>query len=205
VLVPLGSLDPVDGAVLSDAFVTAHAAIAPALRRLGPGAVAVVLGLGGVGSAALQLLRALTPARAIGIDRDASRLAGTGADEAIPAEDAAPRVRELTDGEGADVVFDVVGDAGSVASSLAMLRNRGHYSVIGGGRATLEFGLYTVPPGSSFHTTFAGSVCDLRAVVALATAGRISLTATRYALRDAGRAYADLAAGRIPGRAVVVP
>ena len=74
-LVPLGDLDPRDAAPLSDAALTPYHAIKLALHQLVPGTSAVVIGVGGLGHMAVQILRALTPARVIATDVDAAKLA----------------------------------------------------------------------------------------------------------------------------------
>ena len=73
-LVPLGDLDPRDAAPLSDAALTPYHAIKLALHQLVPGTSAVVIGVGGLGHMAVQILRALTPARVIATDIDAGKL-----------------------------------------------------------------------------------------------------------------------------------
>src|SRR5215208_3751245 len=68
-LVPAGGLDLVLAAPLTDAALTPYHAIRAALPVLRPGVTAVVIGIGGLGHAALQLLRALTATRVIAIDQ----------------------------------------------------------------------------------------------------------------------------------------
>ena len=60
-LAPLGDLDPILAAPLTDAAVTPYRAIRRSLDRLGPGSVAVVIGIGGLGHLAVQILRAAHP------------------------------------------------------------------------------------------------------------------------------------------------
>jgi propanol-preferring alcohol dehydrogenase len=74
-LVPLGRLDPVTTAPLSDAALTPYHAIKTALPLLTPDATVLVLGVGGLGHMAVQILRALTPARLIAGDIDDVKLA----------------------------------------------------------------------------------------------------------------------------------
>ncbi len=62
-LVPLGDLDPVEAAPLGDAALTPYHAIARSRAALVPGTTALVIGVGGLGHMAIQILRALTPAR----------------------------------------------------------------------------------------------------------------------------------------------
>src|SRR3954453_14616489 len=59
-LVPLGDVDPLHAAPLTDAGMTALHAVQRARRLLEPGATAVVVGIGGLGHLAVQFLRATT-------------------------------------------------------------------------------------------------------------------------------------------------
>jgi len=68
-LVALGDADPVAAAPLADAGLTPYHAIKMALPRLaGGGKHAVVIGLGGLGLVAVQILRAITGAQVIATD-----------------------------------------------------------------------------------------------------------------------------------------
>jgi propanol-preferring alcohol dehydrogenase len=73
-LVPIPDLDPVAAAPLADAALTAYHAIKRWLPALRPGATAVVIGIGGLGHMAVQLLRALSNARVMALDvRESAR------------------------------------------------------------------------------------------------------------------------------------
>jgi propanol-preferring alcohol dehydrogenase len=112
-LVPLGDLDPVANVALTDAGLTPYHAIKPSLPKLVPGSTAVVIGAGGLGHVAIQMLRALSAARVVALDIGEDKLAfakEVGAHEAFTSDaGAVERVRELTDGKGAEAVFDFVG------------------------------------------------------------------------------------------------
>ncbi|CAM5542342.1 L-threonine 3-dehydrogenase OS=Streptomyces glaucescens OX=1907 GN=tdh PE=3 SV=1 [Streptomyces glaucescens] len=58
-LVPLEGLDPVAAVRLTDAGLTPYHAVKRSLPKLLPGSTAVVIGAGGLGHVAIQLLRAL--------------------------------------------------------------------------------------------------------------------------------------------------
>lgn len=82
--------------------------------HLGAGETLLVTGAaGGVGSAAVQLGKAMGARvlAAVGTDAKAELVRSLGADEAIvySRESLKDRVRELTDGRGADVVYEPVG------------------------------------------------------------------------------------------------
>src|SRR5918912_325181 len=78
-LVALGDVDPIRAAPLADAGLTPYHAIRRALP-LAPGAGAVVIGVGGLGHVAVQLLRALSACRRIvAVDRRAEALEAAAA------------------------------------------------------------------------------------------------------------------------------
>jgi NAD+-dependent secondary alcohol dehydrogenase Adh1 len=131
------SLEPSDVAALADAGLTAYHAAAKAARRLGPRDRAVVIGAGGLGHIGIQVLKALTSAELIVVDRNAAavELARTiGADHGVVADgNHVERVLELTGGHGAEVVVDFVGVGGATAEGVRMLRQAGDYHVVGYG------------------------------------------------------------------------
>ena len=67
------SLEPSDVAALADAGLTAYHAAAKAARRLTPRDRCVIIGAGGLGHIGIQVLKALTPAELIVVDRNPER------------------------------------------------------------------------------------------------------------------------------------
>ncbi len=67
-LVAIGELDAAVAAPLSDAALTPYHAIKRVAAQLRPGATVVVIGVGGIGRMAVQLLRALTKTRVVAVD-----------------------------------------------------------------------------------------------------------------------------------------
>src|SRR5205823_14038104 len=65
-LVPIGDLDATQAAPLTDAGLTPYHAIAG--LTLGEDSTAVVIGVGGLGHVAIQILRAVTHARVVAVD-----------------------------------------------------------------------------------------------------------------------------------------
>ena len=63
-LAPLGDLDPVDAAPLTDAGITPYHAVKRSLPLLVPGSTAVVIGAGGLGHMAIQILARADPSDA---------------------------------------------------------------------------------------------------------------------------------------------
>jgi propanol-preferring alcohol dehydrogenase len=208
-LVPLGELDPADAAPLTDAGLTPYHAIKRSLLLLVPGANAVIIGVGGLGHLAIQILRALSPATIIAVDQraDALALAGElGADHTVEAgADAAIRVRELTGGGGADVVIDLVGADTTLALGASVVRPLGHLTIVGIAGGTLPVSFFSIAYEASVATTYWGSLPELVEVIALASSGRIRPRVHRFTLDDALDAYAAMRSGALEGRAVIVP
>ena len=208
-LVPLGELDPRDAAPLSDAALTPYHAIKLALHQLVPGTSAVVIGVGGLGHMAVQILRALTPARVIATDVDAAKLAlavDVGADHAIDAgEDAAAQIRALTGGRGAALVLDCVGSDSTLALDTQVVAKGGAVMVVGVAGGTLEYRFNTLPSDASLTHPYWGSIVELAEVLELARAGRITPHAEHFPLERVADAYERMRSGTLSGRAVITP
>ena len=208
-LVPLGDLDPVDAAPLTDAGLTPYHAIKRSLPLLVPGSTAVVIGIGGLGHLAVQILRAITAARVIAVDTrpEALQLAERGgADHTVVSGDTATgEIWELTKGLGADVVLDFVGADPTIALATTVARPLSAVTVVGIAAGSYPFGFFTVPYEASLATTYWGSRPELMEVLELARAGHIHTEVHRFSLDDGPRVYEQLAAGKLTGRAVVTP
>jgi len=206
-LVPIGDLDPVIAAPLSDAALTPYHAIAEARDRLVPGSTCVVIGVGGLGQMAIQLLRATTGANVIAVDTDDAKLEiarGFGAQIVRSGETAAAEIRALTSG-GAQVVLDMVGNDATLALAAKAIRTQGRIVIIGLALGTLPVNFFAVPYGAEIATSYWGTVTELVELVALARAGKLRLEVERFPLARATEVYAKLRAGQIRGRAVLVP
>ncbi len=208
-LLPLGDLDPRDAAPLSDAALTPYHAVKRSLGLLVPGSTAVVIGVGGLGHMAVQILDALSPARVIAIDTSTDKLAlarEVGADEAVPAgEDAAKAIVELTSGRGAELVLDMVGADDTLALAAEIVRFESHLTVVGLAGGTFQFGFGALPFECQISLPYWGSGVELMEVLDLARAGRIRAHTKRFPLDRVGDAYAAMRDGKLTGRAVICP
>ncbi len=121
--------DPAAVAPHADAGLTAYHAVKKVAHLALPGSTSVLLGVGGVGHIALQLLRELGSSTVIGVDPNAERrqlAQELGADEVLPADGVVDAVRDLTGGRGADLVIDFVGSDATHADGMAMLARARH-------------------------------------------------------------------------------
>jgi NAD+-dependent secondary alcohol dehydrogenase Adh1 len=201
--------DPADVAALADAGITAYHAVRKAVPALYPGTTAVVQGAGGLGHIGIQALAALTATRIVVVDRnpEALELAGRlGADETVLADGGeVDAVLGLTGGTGAEVVFDFVAEQGAENEAWRMTAPAGSLYVIGyGGELripTLDF----VAGEKNVIGNIVGTYNDLAELMVLAQAGKVTLHTKRYRLDDALDALHDLDAGRVRGRAILVP
>ncbi|MFG2958388.1 alcohol dehydrogenase catalytic domain-containing protein [Streptomyces sp. NPDC048291] len=209
-LVPVGDLDAVQAAPLTDAGLTAYHAVATVGAPLADGASVVVLGVGGLGHLAVRILRATTTAQVLAVDvrEEALTLADAcGAHFAtLPRPDTARVLRARTGGTGAVAVFDFVGSRASLELGVAVLRAGGDLVVVGSGGGELTVRKPgALPPGTRISLPFWGTVPELRRVVALAREGALRVEVERYPLSGAPEAFERLRAGAVRGRAVVVP
>ncbi|WP_181311729.1 alcohol dehydrogenase catalytic domain-containing protein [Nocardioides campestrisoli] len=209
-LVPAHGIAPEQAAPLTDAGLTAYNAVRLSRDAMVEGSTVLVLGIGGLGHLALQLVKHLTPARVVAVDVSAAArdlAAGLGADVVLdPATmPVAEGVRALTDGDGADVVLDFVASGDTLPAAVRSLAPGGELSVVGVGAAAVPVAVKTMPLGSTVRTPYWGPRGDLEEVLALSRQGVLAVHTTSFALEEAERAYELMRTGGLVGRAVVVP
>ncbi|MBA3417619.1 MAG: NAD(P)-dependent alcohol dehydrogenase [Geodermatophilaceae bacterium] len=200
---------PSDVAALADAGITAYHAVRKAVPLLYPGTTAVVQGAGGLGHIGIQCLAALTATRIVVVDRNPDALAlakQIGADETVQADgNQVEAVKELTGGEGANVVFDFVAEGGAENDAWQMTGPDGSQFMIGyGGEVkipTLDF----IAAEKNIIGNIVGTYNDLAELMVLAQAGKVTLHTKTYPLDSAVEALDDLDNGRVRGRAILVP
>jgi NAD+-dependent secondary alcohol dehydrogenase Adh1 len=209
-VVKLGpGLEPKDIAALADAGLTAIHAVKKAIGVLGAGTRVVVIGAGGLGHIGIQCLKAYTPAEVIVIDpsEPALALAGEmGADRTVKVDGQhVDTVRELTDGRGAEAIIDFVGEKGAIEDGIAMVQDGGFYYVIGYGENINIPTIDVISREISFIGNLVGTYTDLQDLMTLTAQGKVSLHTTTYPLDAINDAMADLDAGRLQGRGILIP
>jgi len=208
-LIPLGDLDPRVAAPLTDAGLTPYHAVVRSLDRLFAGSTAVVIGIGGLGHMAIQIIKAISPATVVALDVDAEKLelaTEVGADLAILSdEDAVATIRDRTSGLGAELVIDMVGSETTMRLAAQVAGIRSHLTVVGLAGGTLPFTFGSLPFECSVAMPYWGSAIELMEVLELARQGRISTHVHQFGLDEVPLAYEKLREGRLVGRAVIVP
>ncbi len=209
-LIPLPTnLDPSVAAPLTDAGLTPYHAVRRSWQKMSPDATVVVIGVGGLGHMAVQIIKATTAAKVIAVDSKHEALAlalEVGADETLESnEKTAMAIREITGGHGADVVLDFVGSESTLKMALAAARTLGDVTLIGIAGGSIPFSFFSQGYEVSLQTTYWGSKPELIEVLHLASRGLIHAEHSRYSLDDSAEAYVDLAAGTVRGRAVIIP
>jgi len=142
-----GNLDLVRAAAITEVWITAWLNVFKEAGLLGGETLLVHGGASGVGTAAIQLAKALGPAAVIvtvGSQDKAAACKALGADHAIlyKDEDFSKRVLEITGKRGADVILDHIG-AAYLEPNLSCLALYGRLVIIGllgGAKAELNIG-----------------------------------------------------------------
>ncbi|WP_324650104.1 alcohol dehydrogenase catalytic domain-containing protein [Georgenia sp. H159] len=200
-LLPLGGLDPVRAAPLTDAAATSYRAV----RRASPWLRTdhdrvVVIGAGALGKFAIQFLRLLTPARVIAVDVSAAKRAEAltlGAHEARTGDELA--------GRRAEVVLDLVVEHDTLALAAGLVPPGGMIMRIGSGNGSLPFGRGVLPPEVTLTSARGGSISDVSAVVDLARAGKIRWDVEPIPLSEVAAGLRRLERGEVTGRLVLTP
>jgi propanol-preferring alcohol dehydrogenase len=215
-LLHVGDMDLVRAAPLTDAGLTPYHAIELARDKLRPGTTCVVIGIGGLGHMAVQILVATTAVRIVAVDTSMAALdlaTRMGAQHVVPAgPDAVDRIRELVGPapDGADVVLDFVGAQPTVDTARQVVATGGQVLLVGLAGGTLPVRPVadeppTMPLETSVEVPFWGTRAELAEVIALARQQVLHADVRTFPLERAPEAYDLLRRGEIHGRAVIVP
>ncbi len=107
------------------------------LVNLSLGKSVVIIGLGPIGCMMIDLARIMGAIKVIGVQRsklrmDIAKQYGADAYIASEEEDVVKRCRELTDGEGPDIVITAAGSVESHEQAVEMVAHRGYVNLFGG-------------------------------------------------------------------------
>jgi propanol-preferring alcohol dehydrogenase len=181
------------------------------LARLAAGDVVLVYGVGAVSFGLIQLAR-LSGAEVVAVSRTPAKLEkamALGAAHALNGNDGkvAERVREITHGHGADVVFELVATRETMAASTGALAKRGRLVFIGYSEDS-----YTVHPiqlvitEASVTGSVGNTLEELVRAVDLVARGRIRTVVDRtLPLGEFQKGIDALQKGQLIGRAILKP
>ncbi len=209
-VVPLApGTDPVPLAPYADAGITAYHAVKKIAPETYPGSTVVVIGIGGLGHFAVQLLREMTTAKVVAVDTSDERLAFAkrlGADHGVLAaqDGGIAGVLDYTNG-GADIVMDFVAERGTPDNAMRMLRKGGTYSIVGYGGTVTPAMLEMIFRELTIVGNLVGTYNDLAELMELAHQDKVHIASVEFPLDTANDVLHDLEAGKIVGRAVLRP
>ncbi|MEL7151629.1 MAG: alcohol dehydrogenase catalytic domain-containing protein [Pseudomonadota bacterium] len=159
----------------------------------------LVIGAGPIGNLHVQLLRTIGAAPIIVTDVSSERLAMAPAGYAVLPDALEETVMQATDGRGADIVIESVGNIGLYKQAQRLTRKGGHLAVFGltGAGETLPIDiLQTILTETSLKGSVAGIGQDMHDALTLLTYGRIDtrpFVGADYALDDIQDAFDSFA------------
>jgi S-(hydroxymethyl)glutathione dehydrogenase/alcohol dehydrogenase len=206
---------PLDrAAILGCSVFTAYGAVHN-VGDVRAGDTVAVVAAGGIGLNIVQMAAAHGAERIVAVDISDDKLElarRMGATDTVNSRDEDPQqaVRALTDGHGVDVAFEAFGSAATVRTAVDLVDDGGRVVLVGiapaGVEAQIDIARVVRRKIQILGSYGARAGRDMPAVLALVAEGRISLddlVTDTYPFAEADRAYKDLDARRIRGRAVV--
>ena len=209
-LVSIDGLNPAQAAPLACAGVTTYSALKKFGERITTDPL-VIIGAGGLGLMAIEVLKALGGMGAIVVDRDPSKLEAArqaGALHVIDANehDAVQQIQALTQG-GSRGVLDLVGATSTLDLAVNSTARGGQIVICGlmGGDFNLAIPIIPMRP-LTIQGSYVGSLLELKEQVSLfRRTGMKPIPVTTRPLDEANLAMEDLLAGRVLGRTVLIP
>jgi len=202
-------------APLTDAGLTPYRGIKK-LRdagALGPNRILGVVGVGGLGTYAVQYARLLGGgATVVALARNLDKLAiarDSGADHVIQTkgkstEDVRKELAKATGQGELDAVIDCVGHEDMLRMGFELLSVAGHYASVGLVGDRIDMPLFPlVAREYTYHGSFWGNYNDLSEVMALASQGKIRHTVKSISFDQINENLELLRTGDIVGRAVI--
>lgn len=184
-----------------------------AVRHTPPGLgdLVAVQGAGPIGLVTLQAAVAAGAGRVVVVEPNEARCSlarELGATDTVAPDEAGDLIRELTSGQGADVVYEAVGRPETIQQAVDRVRRGGSVSLIG-----FPIGKATIAPGSWLLKEVVVSAAlaythdDFDRCMGMIADGRIRLEpmhTSTVPLSQLGAAIADLASGTSPETKVLV-
>ena len=209
-LVPIHDLDPAIAAPLTDAALTPYAAIKRSATKLTGDEFVVVIGVGGLGHIAIQILAATTGSTIIACDITQDKLdfaKKMGAQHVVNSKDpdAAEQIVKITGVKRAKVILDFVGSNPTVALGAKVVSLNGDHTIVGLGGTDFPFKFENIKFGTNMCMPYWGSKAELEEVVGLARQGKIHVEIEKFPMDQILEVYDRMREGKLKGRAVLIP
>jgi alcohol dehydrogenase, propanol-preferring len=209
-LVNIDGVPPEAACSYACAGLTAFSALRK-LPDLGPNDHLVIIGAGGVGLMALQLVREVTDARIVVVDISDPNLEAARKlveCETINSRDQPPypQVKAVTGRAGAAAVIDFVGNGETAGLGVSLLAKNGILILVGlfGGELTIPTPALPLK-NITLRGSYTGSLPELRELIGIVRAGRLApMPVTCYPMDDAQTLLERLRTGEVVGRAVLL-
>ncbi|MGI4896788.1 MAG: alcohol dehydrogenase catalytic domain-containing protein [Janthinobacterium lividum] len=205
-VVHLGSLDPKVAAPLADAGATAYGSFLDIRPYLEDDGYVAVIGVGGVGGMAVQLLRTLSSVHVIAVDLpdrlDIAR--ANGAQHVVASSPSArDEIMEITGGRGVQASIDIVGSDDTLALCAGITASLGAVSLVGLAGGTLPFNFMSLQWGVRLFSSTTCSLGNLSKLVSIVEREQLTVQHQAFAFDDVEKGYDALRAGKVAGRAVI--
>jgi len=210
-LLDVGTLHPEEAASYACAGLTAYSALRKALP-LDADEDLVMIGAGGVGLMAAQIVRAMTDARVTFVDLDPRKLdAAREFGDFDVLDGSRTDVREAllarTEGRGVAAVIDFVGSTQTASMGQALLAKNGTLIIVGlfGGEMRVPTHFFPLR-NATIRGSYTGSLEELRELLTLVREhGVRPLPVACHPVDAVPHILEEMRQGRVIGRAVVVP
>ena len=204
----IGNLNPEEVAPLSCSGITAFHALNEA--KVESDELLVIIGVGGLGSIAIQLAKKLKNVNLAAIDVDEKKLSFAselGSDYVInPMKEDPLNSLLKMHGSGADAVIDFVNSSRTAEMAFNLLNKGGRQVCVGhyGGAINIPLNILTLK-SIKIIGSHVGTIRELMELINLAQRGVIKPVVSTYRLEDAKVVLEKLNKGEIVGRAILTP
>jgi propanol-preferring alcohol dehydrogenase len=210
-LLDIGSLDPATLAPHACSGLTTYSAI----NKLDPEVYTkhpiLIMGAGGLGLMAIEILRAMNGHGAIVVDIDPVKLEAAKSAGALATingndSDALEQIVAANGGQPLRAAIDLVGSTQSTETAFNALIKGGTLVIVGlfGGAAPWPLAFIAMR-AIRIQGSYTGSLNELKALLELVKAGKVKpIPVTTHSLDQASHVLQDLHDGKVVGRAVLV-
>lgn len=203
---PIHNLKPSEAAPIACAGITVYEAIKEyVLPRARPGCSALIIGVGGLGHIAIQILKKLTDLEVIAVDKNEQKLGlaqKLKADHVLEYED--KLLEKLRKMPNICATLDLVGTDKTLKLGYECLTTQGILVVIGAAGGILKY-RGPDPKRREIVGPIIGSMGSMKELIEMAEKSKIKILHQEHPLEEIGSVLEKLRQGEILGRAILVP